>query len=310
MLKNGRLINGEARIETSNKCNAHCTICPREKMTREKKVMCYGVFCNLVDQVRDLGAETISLFGYGEPLTDPGLEDKIEYCTSFRLNTWITTNGGLLTQERAQNLVYAGLKNIRFSFHGLYPIDYEEVHDGIGWLTAWGNFYNFIMCNKQHGSPCKVHISSIPMHGETVDAICATWERYCDYLEIWKPHNWAGGKGYRESKRVKNTCGRPFSGPVQIQADGTMIPCCFITNSEIVLGDTTDASVEEVLKNDAYNRLREAHMTGDLNGYVCRSCDQLNQEEENPLLYSTRDPRREIGKTSTCKIDVKQTSTI
>jgi hypothetical protein len=77
-----------------------------------------------------------------------------------------------------------------------------------------------------------------------------------------------------------------------------------------VLGDTTDDSVENVLKNDAYNMLREAHMTGNLEGYVCQECDQLNEEVENPLLYSTRDPRREIGKTSTCKIDVKQTSTI
>lgn len=310
MLKNGRLVNSEVRVETSNKCNARCTICPREKMTREKKVMCYGVFCNLVDQVRELGADTISLFGYGEPLTDPGLEDKIEYCTSLRLNTFITTNAGLLSQERAQNLVYAGLKNIRFSFHGINPIDYEEVHNGISWLTAWGNFYNFVIANKQHGSPCTIHISSIPMHGETIEAISSTWERYCDFLEIWKPHNWAGGRSYRSTLRRKSTCGRPFNGPVQIQSDGTVIPCCFITNSEIVLGDTTDASVESVLNNAAYNRLREAHMTGDLTGYVCETCDQLNEEVENPLLYSTRDPKREIGKTSTCKIDVKQTSTI
>ena len=306
MLKNGKLINPEARIETSNKCQLHCTICPREKMTRAKTVMCFGIFCNLVAQVKKLGATTISLFGYGEPLTDTGLEDKVEYCTSLGLDTFITTNSGLLTQERSENLIYAGLKNIRFSFHGVAPLAYETVHKGISWLTAWGNFYNFITVNRNHGNTCKVHVSVIPMHGETVSEISNTWERYCDYLEVWKPHNWAGGKGYRKSDRVKNTCGRPFNGPVQIQADGTIIPCCFVTNSEIVLGDTNDNSVESILNNEPYNRLREAHLTGDLKGYVCETCDQLNEEVESPLLYSTRDPKREIGKTSTCKISVKQ----
>lgn len=305
MLKNGKLINPEVRIETSNKCQLHCSICPREKMERAKTVMCYGVFCNLADQAKELGASTISIFGYGEPLTDTGLEDKIEYVTGLGLGTFITTNAGLLTYERSENLIYAGLKNIRFSFHGIAPLAYERVHKGISWLAAWGNFYNFITINRRHGNSCKVHISVIPMHGETVKDISDTWERYADYLEVWRPHNWAGGRDYRKPQRVKNTCGRPFNGPVQIQSDGTVIPCCFITNSEIVLGDTTDCSIEDVLKNEAYAKLREAHMTGNLNGYVCGMCDQLNEETENPLLYSTRDTTREIGKTSTCKISVQ-----
>ena len=84
-------------------------------MTREKVMMCWGVFCNLVDQAKVLGAKTISVFGYGEPLLDENLEDKISYCSDNGLNTWVTTNASVLGMQRSYNLLNSGLKNIRFS---------------------------------------------------------------------------------------------------------------------------------------------------------------------------------------------------
>lgn len=267
--------------------------------------MCYGFFCNVVDQAVELGAKAVSPFGFGEPLMDGGLADKIAYCSDRRLSTFITTNAGLLSRSRSVELLDAGLSNIRFSFHAITPLQHETVHRNISWLTAYRNFGNFVALNRKRGHPCTVHISCIPMASETVDDIRATWEPHCDYLEIWRPHGWGGAKDFRGSYPVrKKTCGRPFNGPLQIQADGTVIPCCFLTNSEIVCGDTTSESIESILNGVEYTDLRQAHTTGNLDGYPCATCDQLNDDGLNPLLYSNRDASREIGKTSTCKTSV------
>lgn len=225
----GKLINPEGRIENTSRCNASCIICPREKMTRPQITMCYGVFSTAVDQLKDLGVRAISVFGYGEPLLDTNVSDKILYCTNNGLETHMTTNGSLLDEEASYNLIYAGLKNIRFSLHGCTPLGYSRVHKGLDWLEVWSNFYRFVQLNNAAEHPCTVHVVSIPYNGEKVETIRKTWEPYCDHLEIWKPHNWAGGRSFRSVSRRKNTCGRPFNGPVQIQADGDVIPCCFLT---------------------------------------------------------------------------------
>ena len=302
--RHGKLNNQELRIENTNLCNAHCSICPREKLSRPLATMCYGVFTTLVDQGISLGIRNVSVFGYGEPLIDVNIGDKILYCTSLGLKTHITTNASLLTRDKCYEMMDVGLKNIRFSFHAISPLSYERVHRRLDWLKVWSNFAQFLDINDSRGHPCAVHITNIPLHGESIESIRSTWERYCDYLEIWKPHNWGGGRAYRKLKRRKKTCGRPFNGPVQIQADGDVIPCCFLTNSELILGNIHDDRLIDILNGDKYKELQHAHKTGILDGLPCDSCDQLNLEEENPLLYSNRDPDRIIGKTSTCKISV------
>jgi radical SAM protein with 4Fe4S-binding SPASM domain len=140
----------------------------------------------------------------------------------------------------------------------------------------------------------------IPLHGETVDEIRELWEPACDYLEIWRPHNWVVGRGYRTGF-PKRKCGRPFSGPVQIQADGDVIPCCFLTNGEVILGNAFTHSIEEILEGDRYQQFQHAHREGALHGYACIACDQRIVLDESPLLYSNRDLTMEINKTSTCK---------
>ncbi len=295
-----RLINTEARIENTNACNANCVICPREKMTRPIVFMPMGHFEYLVDQVYDMGADLVSVFGYGEPLLDKTIVQKIEYCSNKGLDTFITTNASLLNKKMSQRLLDAGLTKMRFSVHGIFQ-NYESVH-GIGYNKIFDNLSFFIAMNDRYD--CNVAVTVIPMNGESVKEIIAAWNGID--IEIWKPHNWGEGRSYRKlTKKRKKTCGRVHNGPIQIQADGDMIPCCFLTNAEIVLGSTYKKSIEDILKGDAYKGLRKKHESGDMQGLACETCCQLNIGD-NPLLYSTVDPSCETGKTSSAKFKLKE----
>ena len=298
-----QLINPEVRIETTNLCNAACVICPREKMTRRKCTMGNDHFKDIVDEAEELGATDISLFGYGEPLMDRQLWIKLEYCAGF--NTNITTNGSLLDRNMSRALLGAGIRQIRFSAHGI-GANYERVHNRLNWQEFITNVNEFIKINNDiYGHQCITEVSVIPMHGESVQQIRDFWEGTVDFLEIWRPHGWGGGKDFRPIARKKKTCGRPFRGPVQIQADGKMIVCCFDYDGKLAVGDTYENSIEEILKGDKFNDIREAHTTGKLDGLICQTCDQLNIEEQNPLLYSNRDKDMVIGKTSSTKFNLE-----
>lgn len=302
---NGKLVNPDARIETTTRCNANCTICSRDTFTRPIITMPNAVLENIVKRVEPLGAEMISLFGFGEPLCDREIEEKVFICSDIGLNTFLTTNAGLLTETKARNLIGAGLSHIRFSVHGMGD-NYEKVHRGLNWINTMDNIMRFI-----HLADGKVitSVSVIPLHGETVDQLVDFWSpgKLVNYLEVWKPHNWADKKRYRGvSENRKRTCGRPFSGPLQINADGTMMICCFDINGGMTVGDTKSESIEGILTGGKYEAIREKHRTGDLTGLPCETCDQLNVGDENPLLYSNRDPDRNINCTSSTKFQLKE----
>lgn len=301
-----KLINPEIRIETTNRCNGNCVICPRDKMTRPIVTMDSAQFTYLIVQARDLGAKVVSPFGFGEPLMDTDIVENIRACTVLRLKTFITTNASLLTVDLAHDLLNARLSKIRFSMHGR-GINYELVHRNFDFVEVMRNINTFLKINEtRHENACVTAVTVIPMHGERIEDIRDFWQGKVDEVEIWRPHNFSVGKDYRQGKRVKKTCGRPHSGPVQIQADGLMVACCFDFNGELVLGDTHKESIEDILKGAKYNELRKRHETGDLAGLICESCDQLFKYDKSPLLYSSVDESREIGKTSSTKFKLKE----
>jgi radical SAM protein with 4Fe4S-binding SPASM domain len=265
-------------------------------------------FFSLVSQAKHLGAETISIFGFGEPLIDPRIVDKVWYCNDKGLKTFITTNASLLHSLMAGGLLGAGLTHLRFSVHGLFSKDYEKIHNGLSFIETIRNIFNFIVINrKRFDGRCKVSATVIPMAGESIEHLRKFWEPHVNWLEVWKPHNWAVAKNFRNNtgKRLKS-CGRPFRGPVQIQADGNVIPCCFLTDGEIILGNTYESTIEYILKDDPYEELRQRHEKGDLRGLPCEHCDQRFIPNESPLLYSNRDEAKKLGCTSSIKFNIME----
>ena len=301
-----KLINPEVRIENTALCNANCSICTHDIVTRPKGTMSTELFKDIVSQAKKMGAELISPFGFGEPLIDKELEDKIAFCRDLGLETFITTNGSLCNLDRMIALFNAGLTHVRFSIHAVNEINYRKVHRKLDWNTVKNNLYYTRKVRDEFFPDRILSLTNIPLHGETVNQVRNMWEGLVDYLEIWEPHNWATRKKYRQ--RTQNhllSCGRPAKGPMQIQWDGRVIPCCFLTDAEIVLGDATKNSLEEILKGDAYEELRARHRIHDFEDLPCEDCDQRFILNENPLLYSNRDHQRIINTTSSMKFSLK-----
>ena len=150
--KNGKLINPEVRIENCNLCNANCTICTRDAMTRKKGIMGMKFFEILVLLANDFGSSLISPFGFGEPLLDRGLESKISICDEHGFDTFITTNGSLCTWNRIYDLFSCGLKHIRFSVNGVTKQTYKEVQRGLDFDQVLTNIYSTLyMRSCYHG---------------------------------------------------------------------------------------------------------------------------------------------------------------
>lgn len=285
----------EVRYEVTDHCNASCIMCPRDEHEngREHGIMDQEKYEKSIDEVVALGAKRIVLTGFGEPLLDKKLEKKIAYAHSKGLNTYFISNGSALTEKRSRGLIEAGLDEIRISFYGMGADTYNKVMQGLDFETTKQRLLNFISLRNQLGAKTKVQLSYLEMEENKKDtkAFQEFWEPLVDALEIWKPHNFGDGRDYRNRSMradVKKTCGRPETGPLQIQWNGDVIPCCYDYNNKIVLGNAFEQPVLEILNNVKYRLLRQSHKNGEF--YIFPYCDQCDQllPHVDALVYTNR----------------------
>jgi len=286
----------EVRYEVTDHCNAECIMCPRDlhKLGRPHGIMDRKKFEKSIDEVVALGCKQVVLTSFGEPLIDKGLERKVAYAKSKGLRTYIISNASLLTRARAKGLIEAGLDELRVSYYGMRKESYEKVMVGLNFDTTMNNLAGFLELREAMGSKRpRLELSwlVLPENEADTESFKEYWEPKADAIEIWNPHNFGDGRDYRERYEeiaMKNTCGRPENGPLQIQWNGEVIPCCYDYNNQIVLGNAFEQPVLEILNNDKYRLLRLAHRekTFELFPY-CNQCDQLLPHTD-ALRYTNR----------------------
>lgn len=105
-------------IETNSECTRHCYYCPRP--VDEQTVLETNTFYSIIDQLREWGFRgIIAPFHYNEPLTDKRLVDLISYTNAQLPHSEIilNTNGDLIDSESVDNLLNAGVSEIKISLH-------------------------------------------------------------------------------------------------------------------------------------------------------------------------------------------------
>ena len=286
----------EVRYEVTDHCNAECIMCPRDqhKFGRPHGVMDTEKFRSSIDEVVELGCTQAVLTSFGEPLVDKTLEDKISYAKSKGLRTYIISNASLLTKKRSRSLIEAGLDELRISFYGMSKESYETVMVGLNFDVTMQNLKDFLEVREEMGyKKPQIEISWLVLkeNESETDLFQKYWEPKVDAIEVWKPHNFGDGRNYRElygDLALKNTCGRPENGPLQIQWNGEVIPCCYDYNNQIVLGNAFEQPVLEILNGEKYNLLRLAHNEKAFKLFpYCNNCDQLLAHAD-ALVYTNR----------------------
>jgi MoaA/NifB/PqqE/SkfB family radical SAM enzyme len=105
-------------------------------MKRKKGVMAETIFRKIVKDAVDFGVDQIQLQGYGEPLLDTAILDRIRFVKKYGLKVVMNTNASLLNENTARDLIEAGLDDVFISLDAhskeTYaairpPLDYYKV---------------------------------------------------------------------------------------------------------------------------------------------------------------------------------------
>ncbi len=113
-------------LETTNRCNLPCGTCPRTFEELEPPAdMSWELFTQIVDQFPRI--ERVVLHGVGEPMMVRELPKMIRYLKDRGTYVLFNTNGTLLNRRKGDELIEAGLDELRVSLDAAEPATFKIV---------------------------------------------------------------------------------------------------------------------------------------------------------------------------------------
>jgi len=246
------------RIETTNACNARCTICPHRRMQRPVTTMGNALYAQLIDECAAASCPQVHLHNFGEPLLDKHLEDRVAYAKKKGIRTVkFFCNGSLLTADRAKGLIEAGLDEVKVSFDGATREEFEKIRTPLKFDVVVNNILELVRLRNAMRSPLKIHVACCSTTDK--EATMRSVEEAVDGCLFEKLHNWGGQTP--GSKRVRKPCSRLWR-TFTVLANGDVALCCLDYDGQHLLGRIDSAhSIRDVWKSPQYRDIRRLHRT-------------------------------------------------
>lgn len=306
------------QLETTNVCNMKCVMCPRtELMERQQGYMSVSEFEKLVDQLEPhdeiklekwksysekeflsntlayeedyfyfmICAQTLILHGFGEPILDKSLGQKIAMAHKKGLPTYFSMNPVNIKPEKMKEFAEAGLDYLKFSLEGLdneTQLMYRRVADPT-FNETLKKIFDTIELFEKGNYKTKIILTRLSFKNdpEGDKEYLDFWKQYPVMAYIKNQHNrWL----YEEEKADNNTaeymqryCEFPWSS-VSVLYDGTVVPCPLDYEGELSMGNIKENSLEEIWNSKKFDDFRKMHADGSFpKGHFCKSKCDFNQ---------------------------------
>jgi len=281
-------------IDLSTACNATCVMCPTQLNPLRKKLISKSVFDAIVDQVSVLPSNEMFFIGvHGEPLLDKRLADKVAQCRSRGLDyVLISTNGSLLSEQRARELLEAGPHIVTVSLESMDPAVFESIRKGLVHREIVENLQSLFAIRDELGSKTRIAIRFIESQRNANEraSFVAYWDQFLnkekgDYFAIDRIHNW----GYGDPSKFHGNTSCPHTDYTTILSDGNVVFCCLDHEGVHLIGNITERPLLDIYNGEKARSLRNIHRSGQRHTLeMCKTCDVAEQWAGTPLdpLYS------------------------
>lgn len=271
-------------IETTNHCNANCIMCPHEKMKRKKGVMSDEIFNLILKRINDekIPIDYIWMSGFGEPLIDSKIFDRLKILKQNGYRTKISTNGSLLKSDKVEELIKSGLDEINISFNGANKKDYEKVMKNLQYDRTLSNIHLLIRRRREKNlNRPIINISSVltSQNEEKVASHISNWKNLVDSVKVGQVHRWGNHEKMSSGIETKLTnhifpC-RSLWISIVIAWNGDVIPCCVDYEGKIKLGNIKNNSLKEIWRGKEISEIRTAHLKRSLDNLpkICQNCN-------------------------------------
>ncbi len=276
------------QVQTQYGCNARCVFCPMGREENQiKGRMDNATFEKIVEEAVANNVKVLSPYLQNDPLVDKQMHERIKSIRSVRGSklypkTKIITNGGLLSEEKSQDLIEAGLEYIVFSVHGVEKQIYDDIMQGPKFETVVENIERFVRVKEKLGAK-NPHIEVWAVLTKEVEAQLEDMKRF------WRERG-VSFKGRQLDNRANpdivdtsemassdvewkfaHHCTIPY-WRAWILWNGDMVLCCVDWERTQVFGNINDSSIREIWNGEPYKAYRRRMKERNLAGTLCEHC--------------------------------------
>ena len=280
----------KVQVEITNRCNLRCVMCPRTHMTRPQGHLTLDTFRQIADQCADDAGCVLSLFFLGEPLLNPELPRMIEYLESVRGRSpvppayGLQTNGTLLTRERSEALLRAGLREISISLDATDDT-LERVRPGASYAAIERHIAELLRAADELGiDDLNVTIAKLCDDPQSAEAASFRdrWSGRVAQVHLM-PINKIEGLSFLAADGSIREVGEKEHGPPRaycgegarllIHWNGDFGFCCNDINGELELGNIRNRGIREAWNSPEMRRIRRKIAAADYTGLsACYKC--------------------------------------
>ena len=269
-------------IESTNACNLRCPFCAvtfKNWGPYRKGFMDLSLFKRIIDEGAENGLCSVKFSLRGEPMLHPKLHEMVRYAKEKGIiDMYFNTNATLLTEDRINHLVDAGLDRISVSFEGITKDVYENNRVGASHEEVLSNIKNLRIIRERRGVPypqIRVQTVLLPELKESFPQYVEFWQEIADevaYLD-------ARREGTNDDHRglVANWACPFLWQRMAILWDGTLLPCLMHGVSDfslMSLGNVSEVSIREMWLGERINYYREIHKAGQ--AHKLEACDRCS----------------------------------
>ena len=285
-------------IEPINACNMACPFCATNYETRVRHVIDVEVFRKFVTELREDGIfPRLTFAGEGEPFLHKRAVEMVEIAKSQGFNVWTINNGSMITRERAERLIKAGIDRVQFSIDSVIPEKFDQMRVAKGareslFRTVMGNILYFAKRNYEEGSPCYISISSVQtsLNKDDAESFRKFWYDMpfnnvflapLSTLQATSPSEEAKEQQYTGSMKDKPLCAVPFNS-AKVNSDGSVNICTHDYNGVYSAGNVADKRFSQIWNSAEAQKLRQALIDGEVQDFVAigHDCEKCN----NPVI--------------------------
>jgi len=270
-------------IETTNFCNAKCIMCPHTNMKRIQKTMSQVTFKRIVTQIKKEGIRpsVFLLNGFGEPLIDPNLVDRIKTLKANFPYSKIKfyTNLSLATNKLIKAIVKSELDEINISLNGYNSQSYKQIMS-LDYNQTIKNLKILISTKQQYKHNLKIRISMtlVKNNQKLAKNFIKKWQTYVDSVSVNKIHDYAGnvnndtGNFKINLKKATFPC-RYIWDTINFDVDGNIVLCCLDYESKYKFGNINTSSILHSFYSSKFKAIRRKHLAFQSKQIdICRHC--------------------------------------
>jgi MoaA/NifB/PqqE/SkfB family radical SAM enzyme len=273
-------------IEAYNVCNLKCVMCPYPDMSRPKVKMSMELFSQIVANAVEARINELNLNVYNEPLLDDSLFTRIGYAKSRGMRVGFSTNGTVLTAEKAGQILRSGLDWIIVSIDGASKETFESIRIGADFDDVVRNTRQLVELRNASQLEKPVVTVCCVVQKDNYREFASQPRQFHQLFKGVDVINVGVVDTRRDDKtesvfnlRMRAKAKRVYPCPrlwleLTVLSSGKVALCCMDYDGSVELGDLNRQRIEEVWESTKFRDIRRLHLTRQGTAvFLCSTCD-------------------------------------